>query len=144
MHNLGIIHRDLKSSNILFTEDMGVQICDFGIARPAPNTTVVTKAAGTYRWMAPEAKGKKVNSKCDLFSFSIVVWELVEHKLPFPEESDIDALIHYVSGERPNLTHDLPEYLQTLIKSCWSQNPYDRPTFAEIIISLDHKMYFRH
>ena len=54
LHNLGIAHRDLKSSNNLFTDDMEVQICDFGLSRSIPNTTAISKTAGTWRWMAPE------------------------------------------------------------------------------------------
>ena len=146
MHKLRIIHRDLKSSNILFTEDMEVQICDFGVARPAPNTTAVSKTAGTYRWMAPEiAEGEKVNLKCDVFSFSMVVWELVEHKVPFHNiETDIKAMMHILKGDRPEFTCAWPEYIQKLTEDGWSKNPSDRPTFAEIITSLEHKIYFRH
>ncbi|CAI8010873.1 Serine/threonine-protein kinase STY46 [Geodia barretti] len=145
LHKLGIAHRDLKSSNILFTDDMEVQICDFGVSRPMPNTTAKPTLAGTYRWMAPEiADGKKVNMMCDVFSFFMVVWELMEHKVPFHNETDIKASMCIINGVRPPFTYQWPEYLEKLTEVGWSENSYDRPTFAEIITSLENKIYFRH
>ncbi|CAI8016918.1 Serine/threonine-protein kinase STY17 [Geodia barretti] len=145
LHKLGIAHRDLKSSNILFTDDMEVQICDFGVSRSMPNTTEKSKTAGTWRWMAPEiVSGKKINMMCDVFSFSMVVWELMEHKVPFHREADLVASMRILKGERPQFTNNWPEYLAKLVKVGWSENPYYRPTFADIITSLEHQIYFRH
>ena len=145
LHKLGIAHRDLKSSNILFTHEMEVQICDFGVSRSMPNTTEKSKTAGTWRWMAPEiVGGKKISMMCDVFSFSMVVWELMEHKLPFYNEADIVASMRMLKGERPQFTYEWPEYLVRLTEVGWSENPHDRPTFTEIITSLENQIYFRH
>ena len=145
IHKLGIAHRDLKSSNILFTDDMEVQICDFGLSRSIPNTTAISKMAGTWRWMAPEvALGKKINMMCDVFSFSMVVWEVMEHKVPFYNETDIVASMQIIQGKRPGFTFEWPGYLAKITNDGWSENPYRRPTFFDIITSLENKMDFRH
>ena len=123
---------------------MTAQVCDFGTTRALEGTTV-SKASGTYRWMAPEvAKEEPVNKKCDVFSFSLVVWELMEHKIPFHDaRNDLMASIAIMDGKRPPITSAWPDYLSALTKQGWSQNSQDRPSFADIVTSLDNKMYFK-
>ena len=144
LHQLKIVHRDLKSSNILFNSDMEAQICDFGIARPMENTTLASKLGGTLRWMAPEvAEGIHYNKSCDVFSYAMVVWELIEHKLPYHDcTSEVVASMRIISGDRPPFLSEWPKYLKSLIEDGWS-DPHNRPPFHDIVTSLTHKMYFR-
>ena len=145
MHKLDYIHRDLKSSNILFSDDMVAQVCDFGTARFLKGTTFASTVAGTPHWMAPEvARNDAINKQCDVFSFSLIVWEMMEQKIPYGDApSDIMASVAIMSGERPPISATWPDYLSSLVQASWAPAPNDRPTFSDIVTSLENKVYFR-
>lgn len=85
LHSLGILHRDLKSENLLLTDDMSVKVADFGISCLETQCDVHLKGfTSTYRWMAPEMiKEKRHTKKVDVYSFGIVLWELLTALTPF-------------------------------------------------------------
>ncbi|XP_047158060.1 serine/threonine-protein kinase CTR1-like [Vigna umbellata] len=80
-----IVHRDLKSPNLLVDDSYTVKVCDFGLSRTKANTFLSSKtAAGTPEWMAPEViRGELSNEKCDVFSFGVILWELVTLQQPW-------------------------------------------------------------
>ncbi|KAG7570213.1 Protein kinase-like domain superfamily [Arabidopsis thaliana x Arabidopsis arenosa] len=134
IHQMGIVHRDLKSANCLLNKGI-VKICDFGLSRMMNGTTVEdTEAAGTPEWMAPELiRNEPVTEKCDIFSFGVIMWELCTLSKPWkgvPKEK----VIHIVANEGARLT--LPEGpLRQLIADCWLE-PEQRPSCKEIMHRL--------
>ena len=136
LHDHDVIHRDLKSANVLLTSRWWAKVCDFGTARELTHTTT-TQCAGTYRWMPPEmmrASSAKVNKKCDLYSYGMILFELFAHKKPYSDiHSDIEVATKVFSGQRPPIPPTLPQYLHKLIKNCWKENPRQRPTFDDFV-----------
>ncbi|XP_071728585.1 serine/threonine-protein kinase STY46-like [Rutidosis leptorrhynchoides] len=140
LHENNIIHRDLKSANLLMDENGIVKVSDFGVARVQSNNGVMTAETGTYRWMAPEViEHRPYNHKADVFSFGIVLWELITKKLPYANMTPLQAAIGVVQkGLRPIIPkHTHPEIVK-LLEQCWQQDPSLRPEFSEIITILMH------
>ncbi|XP_042201365.1 mitogen-activated protein kinase kinase kinase 10 [Callorhinchus milii] len=158
LHNeaiVPVIHRDLKSSNILILQDgpgAGVgggegegedlagktlKITDFGLAREWHRTTKMS-AAGTYAWMAPEViKSSLFSKSSDVWSFGVLLWELLTGELPY---RDIDGLAVAYGVAVNKLTLPIPstcpQPFVDLMEGCWSSDPHSRPGFPEILETL--------
>ncbi|XP_012993005.2 mitogen-activated protein kinase kinase kinase 9 [Esox lucius] len=140
-----IIHRDLKSSNILILEKVEMEdlsnktlkITDFGLAREWHRTTKMS-AAGTYAWMAPEVIRSSTFSKgSDVWSYGVLLWELLTGEVPF-RGIDCLAVAYGVAMNKLALPipSTCPEPFARLMEDCWSPDPHMRPLFTSILDQL--------
>ncbi|MCO5559251.1 hypothetical protein L7F22_012846 [Adiantum nelumboides] len=138
LHQNNIIHRDLKAANLLMDEHEVVKVADFGVARVQAQSGIMTAETGTYRWMAPEViEHKPYDRRADVFSFGIVLWELLTGKLPYDYLTPLQAAVGVVQkGLRPTIPKNTHPRLAELLESCWQQDPKLRPEFSEITAIL--------
>jgi WD40 repeat protein len=136
LHGNKILHRDLKSLNVLLSKDMQAKLSDFGLAivKTESETETGQKAMGTPAWMAPEILSlhPEYSYKSDIYACGIVFWEISSRKYPYAGV-DVGVMKDEVKkGGREEIPKDCPVKFAALIKSCWAQDPKERPT-AEVV-----------
>lgn len=103
-HSKHIVHRDIKSQNIMVTRDDRIKVTDFGIARVADNTTVTATNAvmGSVHYFSPEqARGAKVDNRSDIYSLGIVLFEMLTGRLPFDADNPVSVALMQVQSQMP-------------------------------------------
>ncbi|XP_035778496.1 mitogen-activated protein kinase kinase kinase 9-like isoform X2 [Anopheles albimanus] len=143
---ISVIHRDLKSSNVLISESIQdgnllnktLKITDFGLAREAYRTTRMS-AAGTFAWMPPEVIKSGTYSKAsDVWSYGVLLWELLTGETPYKGFDSLSVAYGVaVNTLALPIPKTCPEAWGRLMKCCWEIDPHRRPSFREIEKDLD-------
>jgi RIO-like serine/threonine protein kinase len=137
LHARGVIHRDMKSLNVLLTDDLRAKIADFGAVRLQLDT-VATGSIGTMHWMAPEIliSSPSYDFKVDVYSFGLVLWELLTGEILYPGMRPAQVTEFVLNGKRPELPPETPLGLATLIRGCWHADPKTRPAMTRVLAML--------
>ncbi|KAH0794645.1 TKL family protein kinase [Histomonas meleagridis] len=135
LHSMNIVHRDLKTLNILLDEEDDGCVADFGLSGMMKDNQELCGGVGTPHYTAPEVLSHtRYGPKVDSFSYGVVLWEMLMRKVPFGDMSHMAIYEHVVTrGWRLPVPNETPEGLKKMITRCWSKNPNDRPDFSEIV-----------
>lgn len=139
LHSRSIIHRDLKSPNILISYNDVLKISDFGTCRQWSERSTKMSFAGTVAWMAPEViRNEPCSEKVDIWSYGVVMWELLNCETPY-KDVDSNAIIWGVGNNSLHLPvpATCPDGFRLLMRQCWSPKPRNRPSFRHILMHLD-------
>ncbi|CAN1765009.1 Serine/threonine-protein kinase EDR1 [Linum perenne] len=134
-----IVHRDLKSPNLLVDKNWNVKVCDFGLSRLKHSTFLSSKStAGTPEWMAPEVlRNELSNEKCDVYSFGVILWELATLRLPWSGMNPMQVVGAVgFQNRRLEIPKELDPLVSRIIWECWQTDPNLRPSFAQLTVAL--------
>ncbi|KAF0699546.1 Aste57867_9883 [Aphanomyces stellatus] len=146
LHSQAMIHRDLKSRNVLLDSTKGTKLGDFGASKEVIYGDTLTANVGTFRWMAPEMLlFQPYTSAVDVFSLGVLLSELSTHHVPYVDvkgkdgcELSDEAIARRVIHDdlRPTFEHDCPDWFHDLAMACMQLDPDDRPTAIQIMFIL--------
>ncbi|XP_058024228.1 macrophage-stimulating protein receptor [Ahaetulla prasina] len=139
------VHRDLAARNCMLDETYTVKVADFGLARDIFDKEYYSirqhrRAKLPVKWMALESlKTQKFTTKSDVWSFGVLLWELMTRGAsPYPEVDPYDITCYLLQGRRLPQPEYCPDSLYTIMLNCWTPNPEERPTFSSLIKEVEH------
>ena len=142
-HSRGLVHRDIKPHNVMVLKNGSVKVADFGIARVMSKSNTLTKEAlGSVHYISPEqAKGGRVDSRSDLYSLGIVMYEMIAGRVPYDGESPVGIAIQHINGgavKPSKINPGIPERLEQIIMKAMALDPEDRyPTATAMLYEMD-------
>ncbi|KAF8040685.1 hypothetical protein BT93_B2805 [Corymbia citriodora subsp. variegata] len=134
-----IVHRDLKSPNLLVDKNWAVKVCDFGLSRMKHHTFLSSKStAGTPEWMAPEVlRNEPANEKCDVYSFGVILWELATLSIPWKGLNSMQVVGAVgFQNRRLEIPEEVDPAVAHIIQDCWQTEPHLRPSFTQLMHRL--------
>jgi serine/threonine protein kinase len=139
LHSRQVLHRDLKSLNVLLSACGQVRICDFGFSRPLALDGRMTGNVGTPHWMAPELLDGSgaYDETVDVYSYGVILYQMFTTKTDLDDlrtnRSSEQILLRVAKGARLRRQPEIPDAFWDLITRCWRQAPGERPGFAAIV-----------
>jgi eukaryotic-like serine/threonine-protein kinase len=139
-HGQGLVHRDVKPQNVLLNDEGRAKVTDFGIARvlDAVGQTETGTVLGTSHYIAPEqARGEQIDAQTDIYSFGVVLYELLTGELPYPGDNFLTVAMKHVNDPSPSVLDrrpDTPLRLASLIERCMAKLPADRPASMDEVV----------
>ena len=149
-HQAGILHRDIKPMNILVARNGYAKLADFGLAKLAEDGRIdlATRSPegstrpglilGTIAYMSPEqASGQPLDSRSDIFSFGVVLYEMLSGRRPFGGQTDLEVLKTIIHGELPPLSEEVPEAYRNVVEKALEKSPAERyQSMREMVVDL--------
>ena len=141
-HSRGIIHRDIKPHNIMVLRDGSVKVADFGIARVASggHSTLTQEALGSVHYISPEqARGSHIDSRSDLYSAGVVLYEMITGRLPFEGDTPVSVAIQHINSiplSPRELDDSIPEALEAITMKAMAPNPDNRYLSADEMLAM--------
>lgn len=134
-----IVHRDLKSPNLLVDKNWVVKVCDFGLSRLKHHTFLSSRStAGTPEWMAPEVlRNEPSNEKCDVYSFGVILWELITSRVPWSGMNPMQVVGAVgFQNRRLEIPQNIDPMAAQIMHDCWQTEANLRPSFAQLMYRL--------
>ncbi len=145
LHAKNVIHRDIKSPNILLDENEHAKLGDFGLSMTkCKSSSGKTKSScGTMAWMAPELLDPELdayeyNTQTDVFAYGMVLYELASHQKPFDELKEAQISGKILANKRPDIPQNTPLIYSKLMTDCWTHAAQDRPKTDHVIAELEN------
>lgn len=145
LHHQGVVHRDLKSHNVLLDRSGKAKLTNFGLSMTQASSVLkLDKGSQAIRWLAPEVlKRAPHTEQSDIYSYGIILWEIVTGKIPYSRQDDTEVFKKVLSGEREKIPADVVPEWSNLITRCWAALPAERPSLEEIIAVVSTKLPLR-